>query len=63
MDGGNNSFTGWTIPTALASTPTTAWEADVTADAVTLTGTPNDTDYDWTVTTVVTSTTINSTVD
>lgn len=63
MDGGNNSFTGWTIPTALASTPTTAWEADVSADAVTLTGTPNDTDYDWTVTTVVTSTTINSTVD
>ena len=63
MDGGNNTFTGWSIPTSLVNTPTTAWAAAVTPTTVTLTGTPNDGDYSWTVTTTVTSLTINSVVN
>ncbi|MBK6913662.1 MAG: hypothetical protein IPJ03_10380 [Ignavibacteriales bacterium] len=63
MDGGGNSFTGWSVPASLASTPTTTWSASVGASTVTLTGTPLDSDYSWEVTTTVTSTAITSSVN
>ena len=39
LGGGEQSFTGWTIPPSLVTTANGGYAADVTADLVTLTGT------------------------
>ena len=39
LGGGNNTFTGWTIPTQLATTGNGTYTATVTATSVTLVGT------------------------
>jgi hypothetical protein len=58
MGGGSNTFTGWVIPTNLASTANGTYTAAVAAQQVDITGTPLNTDYTWTVTTTVTPTDI-----
>lgn len=69
MGGGGNSFTGWSIPTTLASTANGSYAETVTATSVTLVGTGNEIGNDGSdsvqVTMVVapnqiTSTTINN---
>jgi hypothetical protein len=54
MGGGSNTFTGWTIPTNLASTANGTYSEAVTAQEVVITGTPLNPDYTWTVETTVT---------
>jgi|UniRef100_A0A832G8G2 hypothetical protein len=61
MGGGGNTFTGWTIPTTLDSTPTGSWTSTVTSTSVVLTGNPHE--YTWTVTTTVGPQTIVSVVN
>lgn len=65
MGGGGNSFTGFTIPTKMAtdSSAGVTFTKAVTANKVTITGTPfSSSGYAWTVTTVVTDSSIKSTV-
>lgn len=54
MGGGSNTFTGWVIPTNLASTANGTYAETVAAQVVTIVGTPLNPDYAWTVTTTVT---------
>ncbi|MEJ5261429.1 MAG: hypothetical protein WHT45_02020 [Ignavibacterium sp.] len=61
MGGGGNTFTGWTIPATLDSTPTGSWSSTVTSTSVVLTGDPHE--YTWTVTTTVGPQTIVSVVN
>lgn len=61
MGGGGNAFTGWVLPGTgvaggLDSTAYGLYTAAPTAVDVTITGTPHE--YDWTVETTVTATTI-----
>src|SRR4030065_2538888 len=61
MGGGGNSFTGWVLPGTgvaggLDSTAYGLYTAAPTAADVVITGTPHE--YDWTVETTVTATTI-----
>ena len=42
LGGGGNTFTGWTIPTALATTGNGTYTATVTDQSVTLVGTGNE---------------------
>ncbi|MCZ7602187.1 MAG: hypothetical protein M5R37_04935 [Melioribacteraceae bacterium] len=42
LGGGGNTFTGWTIPTNLASTANGSYAATVAAQSVTLNGTGNE---------------------
>ncbi len=61
MGGGGNSFTGWIlpgtgVPGGLDSTAYGLYTAAPTAADVVITGTPHE--YDWTVETTVTATTI-----
>jgi Tfp pilus assembly protein PilE len=71
LGGGNNTFTGWTVPGNLAQTPnmSTAVVATVTATTVTLVGTGNQTGNDGSTDVkvtmvvgpnVITSTTVNN---
>ena len=60
MGGGENTFTGFTIPADLQKTADATWTASVSAQSITLTGTPVDASYSWTVTTTVTPTSIKS---
>ncbi|NOX19007.1 MAG: hypothetical protein GXO87_12100 [Chlorobi bacterium] len=69
LGGGNQTFTGWTVPPALASNANGGYTASVAAQAVTLTGTGTETGNDGSnnvkVTMIVapdsiTSTTINN---
>lgn len=46
LGGGNNSFTGWAIPTNLTSTGNGSYVANVQGTTVTLTGTGNQTGND-----------------
>ena len=62
MGGGSNTFTGWVIPTNLASTANGSYTAAVTAQEVVITGTPLNPDYTWTVTTTVTPLDITTTI-
>lgn len=69
MGGGGNTFDGsaansvaWDVPTQLATTANGTYTAVVAPQTATITGTPTATlNYTWTVTTVVTPTTINTT--
>lgn len=54
MGGGDNTFTGFAIPTQLASTANGSYAAVVAAQTVTITGTPIDATYNWTIVTTVT---------
>ena len=61
MGGGGNSFVGWVLPGTgvaggLDSTAYGMYTANAVAASVTITGTPHE--YDWTVETTVTATTI-----
>ncbi len=55
MGGGGNSFNNtqvnppavWSIPEKLDTTASATWSANVTAQKVTLTGTPKDVAYTW----------------
>ena len=67
MGGGGNSFSttngapaAWSIPASLDTTANGTYSANVTDQKVTLTGTPVDASYSWTVTTTVTPTSISS---
>jgi len=62
MDGGGNSFAGFTIPANLLTTANGTYSAGTgTATSIEITGTPAA--YSgWTVTTTVTATTINTSV-
>ena len=69
MGGGGNTFTGWSVPTSLASTANGSYAETVTATSITLVGTGNEIGNDGSdsvqVTMVVgpnqiTSTTINN---
>ncbi len=63
MGGGGNTFTGWTIPTNLASTANGTYAATVAAQTVSIVGTPPAANsYSWVVTTAVTPTAITSSV-
>jgi hypothetical protein len=62
MGGGGGDFTGFVIPEKLASTMSADWEADVEAQQVTLTGTPKDESYTWTVVVTVTPNNISTQV-
>jgi len=59
MGGGGNTFTDWVIPTGLDSTANGMYSAAPLAQSVTITGDPHN--YTWTVSTVVTPTTITTT--
>lgn len=65
LAGGNNTFTGWTVPAQLATTGNGTYTATVAAQSVTLVGTGNQTGNDGTnpvkVTMVVGPTSITST--
>jgi hypothetical protein len=72
MGGGGNTFDGssdpngkpWSIPVNLQSTANGTYDADVTDQLVTITGTPFPaTEYDWEVTTLVYPTSIVTTID
>ncbi|GAB6283615.1 MAG: hypothetical protein STSR0008_23980 [Ignavibacterium sp.] len=58
MGGGGNTFTGFTIPADLATTPNAGWTGAPTATNIVLTGNP--TDYTWNVTVTVTPTGITT---
>jgi len=63
MGGGQNTFTGFTIPADLASTADVVWTPSVSAQTVTLTGNPvASTGYTFVVTTTITPTGIKSVV-
>ena len=65
MGGGGNTFTAWDITaTGLDSTANGTYGAGVTAQTVTITGTPfPSTGYGWDVTTTVTGSGISTTVN
>ena len=72
LGGGGNTFdehgpndAGFEIPALLDTTASAIWEADVSADECTLTGTPTDPGYalSFSVTVTVTPTTITSVVN
>lgn len=72
MGGGGNTFDGsactpvvaWTIPTGLATTANGTYTRTLTAQDVTITGTPIQTnEYTWTVTTTVTPTLISTVIN
>ncbi|MBN1300116.1 MAG: hypothetical protein JW995_02785 [Melioribacteraceae bacterium] len=62
MGGGDNSFTGWTIPANLDTTANGTYAITAnTGTTVTITGTPlTGSGYSWTVTTTVTPNAVNS---
>ena len=69
LAGGNNTFTGWTIPTQLATTGNGSYTATIAAQAVTIVGTGNQTGNDGSTSvkvtmivgpTAITSTTVNN---
>ena len=69
LAGGNNTFTGWTVPTQLATTGNGTYSATVAAQSVTLVGTGNQTGNDGSTSVkvtmvvgpnVITSTTVNN---
>lgn len=62
MGGGGGAFTNFVIPEKLQSTMSADWEADVEAQEVTLTGTPKDETYTWTVVVTVTPNNISTEV-
>ena len=71
MGGGSNTFDGtgstpngttWLVPTKLDTTGNGVYTANVAAQTVTITGTPLDDSYTWTVTTTVTANDITSTI-
>jgi hypothetical protein len=65
MGGGGNTFTGFSIPAKLSkdSSAGVSFSASVAAQKVTITGTPfSSTGYSWTVSTVVTDSSIKSSV-
>ncbi len=68
MGGGGNAFTGngntWAIPTGLVTTANGGYSAAVTAQTVTITGTPlASTGYGWIVTTTVTSDSLGTSIN
>ena len=62
MGGGGNSFTGWVIPSNLQNTANGGYVPNVGAASVTITGTPLESSYAWTVVTTVTPDSIGTTV-
>jgi hypothetical protein len=61
MAGGGNDFTGFTVPAALVSNANGSYAASgAGANSVTITGTPADGDYNWTIVTTVTKDSVNS---
>uniref|UniRef100_A0A7V3E8D2 Uncharacterized protein n=1 Tax=Ignavibacterium album TaxID=591197 RepID=A0A7V3E8D2_9BACT len=67
MGGGGNSFAGFEatgrVPANLLNTPTGTWSiGSGSSTSITITGTPKETGYNWTVETTVTPTNISSTV-
>jgi hypothetical protein len=64
MGGGANSFVGWSIPSGLDSTANGTYVASgLSATNATLTGTPLEASYNWTVTTTVSSSTITTVIN
>ena len=64
MGGGANSFVGWSIPSGLDSTANGTYAASgLSATNCTLTGTPLEATYTWTVTTTVSSSTISTVIN
>mgnify|MGYP000919477166 FL=1 len=67
LGGGGNTFTGWTIPTNLTSTPNGSYTATVAAQSVTLVGLGNEIGNDGTdsvqVTMTVTPTNVTTAID
>jgi len=67
LGGGGNTFTGWTIPTNLQSTPNGSYTATVQAQQVTLVGTGTEIGNDGSdsvqVTMVVTPTAVTTTIN
>ncbi len=67
LGGGGNTFTGWTIPTNLTSTPNGSYTATVAAQSVTLVGLGNEIGNDGTdsvqVTMTVTPTKVTTAID
>ncbi len=67
LGGGGNTFTGWTIPTNLTSTPNGSYTATVAAQSVTLVGLGNELGNDGTnsvqVTMTVTPTNVTTAID
>jgi hypothetical protein len=63
MGGGANSFVGWSIPSGLDSTANGTYAASgLSVSNATITGTPLETSYAWTVTTTVSPTTITTVI-
>ena len=63
MGGGGNAFTGFVVPVNLETTANGTYSAVATAGDCTITGNPTaGQGYGWTVTTVVTPTTITTTI-
>ena len=64
MGGGANSFVGWAIPSGLDSTANGTYVASgLSATNATITGTPLESGYSWTVTTTVSSSTITTVIN
>ena len=64
MGGGANSFVGWVIPAGLDSTANGTYAASgLSVSNATITGTPLETTYAWTVTTTVSPTTITTVIN
>jgi hypothetical protein len=64
MGGGGNLFTGFTVPTGLATTANGTYVATPAAQTCTIVGTPTvGNNYAWTVTTTVTPTTISTVIN
>ena len=63
MGGGANSFVGWSIPSGLDSTSNGTYAASgLAAGNATITGTPLESSYAWTVVTTVSPTTITTVI-
>jgi hypothetical protein len=63
MGGGANSFVGWNLPSGLDSTANGTYAASGLAqNNATITGTPLETSYVWTVITTVNSTSITTVI-
>ena len=61
MAGGGNDFTGFAVPAALTSNANGTYAASGQGPtSVTITGTPADADYTWTIVTTVTKDSVNS---
>jgi len=61
MAGGGNDFTGFTVPAALVTNANGGYAATgASSTSVTITGTPADADYNWTIVTTVSKDSVNS---